>query len=168
MSSLRRWEITGRLSRDSTDTSEDAAYIDERETSRALDLTHLSADELFTTFPTAVIIGLPGAGKTTMLRHFAWRAFEENPHAVVIFVEARHLRQTHVRPTRQTEPLNQRHIFRVLTTLFLFPGAEAQKLSPEQKRHIDDTAAALENAWVAHRAIVLLDALDEAPTPGLR
>ena len=32
---------------------------------------HLSADELFVLFPAAVIAGLPGAGKTTILRHFA-------------------------------------------------------------------------------------------------
>jgi len=156
-----RFEMESQPGRDSAD-------LWDTETQRRIDIDHLNADQLFSAFPTAVIVGLPGAGKTTILRHFAWRAFEDNPHAIVVYVEARHLRNEHIKIRGKVDGFSRQHIFRVLATLFLHPGSTLRQLTRQQKKDIDDTAVALERMWVDRRAILLLDALDEAPTPDLR
>jgi len=93
---------------------------------------------------------------------------ENDPHAVVVFVESRHLRDAHMTPPAGAQPLSLAHIFHVVASLFLKPGANPGKLSPAEQAETRETATALEQAWHAQRAIVLLDALDEAPTPELR
>ncbi|MCX6902769.1 MAG: hypothetical protein NTW03_04705, partial [Verrucomicrobia bacterium] len=140
----------------------------EKETFEARKLDHLTADELFAQWTAAVIAGLPGAGKTTILRHFAWRALEDNLHAVIVFVEARHLQPAHASPPAGMTALSPEHVFHVLASLFLKPGTLPEHLTPEDQDHIAETARALRRAWDDQKAIVLLDALDEAPTPALR
>ncbi len=192
----RRAEI-GRRGKEPADELSNKAFDAELDTlqssdfdepPRRLDLDRLSADDLLANFPAAVIAGLPGAGKTTILRHFAWRALEDNRHAVVVFVEARNLdvalvttgakpkrtkrgRAKAESPAATTIPpewLELDNIFRVIATLFLCPGQDRAALTDRQTAAIAETAAALREAWETDRAILLLDALDEAPTRQLR
>ena len=124
----------------------------------------LTVDALFTDHSIAVIAGLPGAGKTTIMRHFAWYAFEKDPYSLVILVEAKYLCEEHCKD----QGGNDIDIFSLLATLFLFAGKNPHDLSNREQDHIKKTAAMLKTGWAEGRAIILIDALDEAPTLTLR
>ncbi|MCI0685460.1 MAG: protein kinase, partial [Gemmataceae bacterium] len=127
--------------------------------------TDLPADKLFDRFAVAVVAGLPGAGKTTILRHLAWRVLRDRPDAIVLYVEAKHLRDSHISARDNLQP---DRIFKVLASLFLLPDTDPKKFSAADNKNVNDTALSLKLAWEQSRAVLLLDALDEAPTPKLR
>jgi WD40 repeat protein len=133
---------------------------------RSDDLHHLKADQLFDRVGAAVIAGLPGAGKTTILRHFTWKALDDNPHAIVIFVEGKHVHADLLRfAGYQTPTVNW---FRLLAALFLQPGIHPQNFASEEQAAVERLAETLKAEFEEHRAIVLLDALDEGPTVEVR
>ena len=153
----RRWEVDGgsRGERDAPDWSR-------------INLQRLRADDLFDTAATAVIGGLPGAGKTTILRHFAWRVLEENPRAVVVFVEAKHLHDAHFRPAPGAVARDTLQPFRMLAALFLQKGQRPDAFTPAVSAVIEELAKVLREEVAERRAVVLIDALDEAPSVELR
>ena len=135
-------------------------------------LARMPADELFQNIPAAVISGLPGAGKTTILRHCAWQAFRANAEAAVVLIEAKHLTDSHIatkgRDKQKLDPLCIEHIFKVIASLFLKPGCELSKLKERDADEVHRTAAWLLSEWRARRAVVLLDVLDEGPSEAIR
>ncbi len=76
----------------------------------------IRARTLWQTYSKGLIIGLPGAGKTTILRHFAHLAFSADPQSLVLFLPCRSLKPHHVglgdgRPTgnRDLPTIFRRH-----------------------------------------------------------
>ena len=119
---------------------------------------HVSASDLFQVMPWAVIEGLPGAGKTTILRYFAYRALKADPHQVVLFVPLRRVTRAHI------ALLDQEHgLLRMLCALFLFPDRCPALDNEADWAALDASTVMLEKAWREEQAILLLDALDEVP-----
>ena len=128
-----------------------------------------TADELFARVPAAVIAGLPGAGKTTILRHFAWRAFEEDPYAVVVYIETRLLDDAHLEAYQHSRGrLTAVEVFGVLAAVALYGSMGPATYSEKQRQAVADTAKALHAAWEDNRTVLLLDAFDEARSPEVR
>ena len=124
----------------------------------------LSAKELFERFRKGAIFGLPGAGKTTILRYFAWRALSAAPETPVLFLNCRDLRRVNFPPAdgQLGDP------WAALAGSFLFPGHDHATLNDEERRDWQETTAAFRAAWKQGRAMVFLDALDEVPDPELK
>ncbi|HEX4607458.1 MAG TPA: helix-turn-helix domain-containing protein [Urbifossiella sp.] len=126
------------------------------------------ADDLFATEATALIAGLPGAGKTTILRHFAWRALEDDPHATVVYVEAKYVHAAHTALWPVETGSDERNLFRVLAALFLRRGERPDRFPPKVAAEVEELAGALQAEFTERRAVILIDALDEAPSVELR
>ena len=135
---------------------------------RSGDLRRIPVAELYAATATAVIAGLPGAGKTTILRHFAWKALDENPHTVIVFAEAKYLHESHFGTAPVGPEAASRLPFRILAALFLRKGERPDAFPQAVTIQIEELAETLQQQFEERRAVVLIDALDEAPTPALR
>ena len=140
----------------------------ESTSSGGVDYKRLGAYNLFLHLRKGIIAGMPGAGKTTILRHFAYRAFEANPYAFVVFIEVRHLRVAHIERFSEEERTTELCIFEIFASLLLYKEREPAKYLPSESKAVKATAEAITRAWTDARAVLLLDALDEAPTKELR
>ncbi len=128
----------------------------------------IGARDLFRYVRKGVIAGLPGAGKTTILRHFIYRALDTDPHAVIVFAEAKHLRPSHLKFVAEEKLLTPEGILLIATALFLFPGVDPASFSEPQRHALKLSAAAILHAWENAQSIILFDALDEATGEDLR
>jgi WD40 repeat protein len=124
----------------------------------------LTADELFATFNKGCILGLPGAGKTTILRHFAWQTLEADPEALILFLNCREFRPH----SFEGEGTAGKGLWKVLARAFLYHFQEVADLDSDQREAIAATARALQTAWENGRALILIDALDESPTEDIK
>ena len=135
-----------------------------------------SPAEFFSSSACACVVGLPGSGKTTLLRHFAHFTFNNerkrapgDDRTVVLLVACRHLTDEDFRRTPKSEPAvpgDLGGVLRVLTAAFL------KRFQPDHRRR-PFTVAQLKlateevfEAWTQGRAVVLIDALDEADLAG--
>ena len=75
---------------------EDADRRGDKERRRESANLPIGARTLWQTYSKGLIIGLPGAGKTTILRHFAHLAFSADPESHVLFLPCRSLKPHHV------------------------------------------------------------------------
>ena len=120
---------------------------------------HVPATRLFQVMPKAVIAGLPGAGKTTILRHFAYLALNADPDQFVVFAPLRLLTAQHAALLEQ----GRSGLFEMLALLFLFPDVPYDDLTEPQRADVATSAAKLREAWDEKKAILFFDALDEIP-----
>ncbi len=119
----------------------------------------LSATELFHGFHKGVILGLPGAGKTTILRHFAHTCLAENKETPILLVNCRNISAEET----LSFPLSDHEVFQFLVKAFLFPG-KPKPLSGEEQKDVEAASQAFASAWDRKEAVVLIDALDESPS----
>ena len=120
---------------------------------------HVPATRLFQVMPKAVIAGLPGAGKTTILRHFAFLALEADPDQFVVFAPLRLVTEAHAALLAQ----GRSGLFEMLAALFLFPDLPYDDLTEPQRADVATSATKLREAWDEKKAILFFDALDEIP-----
>jgi class 3 adenylate cyclase len=131
----------------------------------------LSPADLFARYRCGVIMGLPGAGKTTILRHFAWLGFTREHRVLVLFVPGRDLRRWHTDyaesdAAESTDHLNS--LWRFLAAAVLFGAEEGRFLAQGARADADTAAALFQRAWQAGQLMVLVDALDEILDPGVK
>ena len=122
----------------------------------------IGATDLFKYVRKAVIAGVPGAGKTTILRHFAFRALADEECATIVLVEAKHLIPGHLTLVSQGNIYEIHNILTVATALFLYPHQDPVTFDADQHKTLASTAATLLDRWENGLAIILFDALDEA------
>ncbi|HNU71772.1 MAG TPA: hypothetical protein PKL48_08695, partial [Thermodesulfobacteriota bacterium] len=137
----------------------DCSWLKER------DLTEkITAEELLSRFNKGFIVGLPGSGKTTFLRHVLYTILRDDPEAVILLIDCRYVVNE---ITRTSEDAIQESL-RILTASFLFPGTTFEQLTPSEARELDATVCSVLAAWQHGQLIILIDALDEAPSGALR
>lgn len=127
---------------------------------------YLSTEQLYRTVDKAVIFGLPGAGKTTILRYLYHCTLRDDPTARILLVQCASFTPEHMAyltdPRRANSPENA---LRAFLAIFLYPGELARTASQA------DLLTATEVFIQSHkegRLTVLIDALDEAITEDLR
>lgn len=124
--------------------------------------------DLETSVSHGIILGLPGAGKTTILRHLVHRTLEREATAPLILVEASDLTSSHADACPFDDggtTYTPEGAIRFLLSAFLWPGDLVDSLDAAT---LETTARLFHVAWRENEAIVLLDALDEARSAPLR
>jgi hypothetical protein len=137
--------------------------------------TGIDVNVLYEKYKQGVIFGLPGAGKTTILRYLAFKEFmanqakeeEEKEKQVVLFVPCRNVpfyddwyKQRY--GTDANEP-DWKNAISFMTWVFLFGNKKPGELTPEQGVEFQDAEKKVKHAFKEKRLTLLLDALDEAP-----
>jgi NACHT domain len=122
----------------------------------------LSAEELFTRFNKGCILGMPGAGKTTILKHFLYQLLEDQRNAVVLFLNCRDLRPGNFAPASLEDTLH------ALALAFLHPTRSPTDLNDKERKAVGGVAEDVQAAWQRGQATVLIDALDETPGEELK
>ena len=129
---------------------------------------------LYKKYSKGIIFGLPGAGKTTILRHLAFQEFKnsetakENKKRIILFVPCRGIPffdQWYARrygEERSGEP-EQESALEYMTWVFLFGTRDNYDLTPEEWVQFQDAGKAVKQAFRENRLTLLVDALDEAP-----
>lgn len=130
---------------------------------------------LYETQLRGIIMGLPGSGKTTILKYFAYRELkskynrkidESKDQRCVLFIECRDImsykewyRKRYPNEENAQIDYNLDKILNYLTTCFLFKKDYEEKNNEALKK----TEKLVRQAFHGNRLTVLIDALDEAP-----
>jgi hypothetical protein len=128
----------------------------------------IKASKLCESYPHGVILGLPGTGKTTILRYLVHRTLRRDEAAPILFAACGDMLDRHrdlCPPDAGDGSYTRQGALRLLLALFVWSGDLIQGADPFQLRKLSELFAA---AWDAHEATVLVDALDEARSKPLR
>ncbi|UCH93238.1 MAG: NACHT domain-containing protein [Candidatus Aminicenantes bacterium] len=136
-------------------------------------LQEIDVPKLYKKYRKGVIFGLPGAGKTTILRHLAYKEFKANERKenrekqVVMFVPCRDIPfydnwYKKLYNTAPTEP-NWETALDFMTWVFLFGAIEHDELTPDQWVEFQNAGKKVKQAFKENSLTLLVDALDEAP-----
>ncbi|MBF8276429.1 MAG: Guanylate cyclase protein [Candidatus Brocadiaceae bacterium] len=138
-------------------------YLEQREEmdARVSAGSAINARKLFHRFNKGIILGLPGAGKTTILQHFAYTCLSGDRDALLLLVNCRDIPVNKPVP----EAISLDEALRILVRAFLYPGSPCN--ADEEKRHVEYTSSKFKEAWNARKAVILIDALDESQTPDI-
>lgn len=132
----------------------------------------ITTKEFYKSFNKGFIFGLPGAGKTTILKHVAYQVLTRDIDADILFVECKSVKIENLKkfglypyPTGSSQI---KDIFKAFAMTFLFGDKLHNSLSADERENLDNTAEALAASWDSNKLIVLVDALDEAPSIDIR
>ncbi|MBF0536154.1 MAG: hypothetical protein HQK90_14255 [Nitrospirae bacterium] len=130
----------------------------------------ITAERFFEKFSKAFIFGLPGAGKTTILRHVAYQVLNNDQNADILFVQCKFIRVENLKKfgLEASDSPSTKDIFKTLAITFLFNGELHNNLMADRMDTLDDTVSALEKSWENKKLIVLVDALDECQSVEIR
>jgi len=133
----------------------------------------IDVNVLYDRYKQGIIFGLPGAGKTTILRHLAFKEFnpnktkEENAKQVVLFVPCRNILfyddWYKIRYGAEPNDTSWEDSLSFMTWVFLFGKKQETDLSPNQLKEFQSAYKRVKQAFVEERLTLLVDALDEAP-----
>ena len=137
----------------------------------------LPVSAMYETFKRGVIFGLPGSGKTTILKYFAYREFRlDNPNddwqskRVVMFIQCRNIlswtewrrlragTENRAAADRREPDLSPQALLDYLLHCFLW-----NRQPPNQNEEFETARQAVHRAWGMGQLTLLVDALDEAP-----
>ncbi|MDI6781877.1 MAG: hypothetical protein QME49_07240, partial [bacterium] len=127
-----------------------------------------TAREVFTGFNKGFIYGLPGAGKTTILRYFIHSTFNTMSNMQPVYSECKLLPEFDVWcKNKGLNPDEARHdlkaALKYFLYAFLFPGKEPGALSADEVVALQEAEQEIILFWANSRLSVYVDGLDEAP-----
>ena len=140
---------------------------------RTSDFKEIDVNKLYEKHKQGIIFGLPGAGKTTILRHLAFKEFNANKtkeggaKQVVLFVPCRDIPfydDWYKKRTAEDKAVIDQHAaLEYMTWAFLFGNKQEVDLMPGQLVDFQEAYKRVKQAFDEKRLTLLVDALDEAP-----
>jgi signal transduction histidine kinase/WD40 repeat protein/streptogramin lyase/GTPase SAR1 family protein len=135
-------------------------------------------ETLYKKYYKGIILGLPGSGKTTILKHFAYREFKKNRELkmdtekrLVLFIPCRDIMGFDQWYSLRFNEINQdKHVFNIETILhylvycFMFNKERVDK----ENTHLEKSEKLVLQAYYNGRLSILIDALDEAPSKTIK
>ncbi|MGD2092278.1 MAG: hypothetical protein PVH61_39285 [Candidatus Aminicenantes bacterium] len=133
----------------------------------------IDVKKLYDSYRKGIILGLPGSGKTTILKYFAYREFKSNKQIkghkkrrVVLFIECRNImeynnwyRGRSYKSKEDDVEFNIDSILNYLTHCFLYNKKEVES----DNKKMGKVEKIIHQAYNRGRLSILIDALDEAP-----
>ncbi len=134
---------------------------------------NIDVNTLYDKFPAAIIMGLPGAGKTTILRNLAFREFNQNKtkteaqRQVILFVPCGtallfNLWYKQYQGAEHSGVITIEDALDYLTWVFLLGRKEPKDSMPQELAEFLESAKRVKQAFNENRVLLLVDALDEA------
>ncbi|MBF0465430.1 MAG: AAA family ATPase [Nitrospirae bacterium] len=123
-------------------------------------VTTVSASDISEKYNKGFIMGLPGAGKTTILKYMAFKIFNKNPNAIVLLVSTRDFTDYMFTGLANN---NINTLLKVVFFAFLFPK-RAVELDRAEENFFNEAFTEVKKTWTNGELIVLIDALDESLT----
>ena len=170
-------KLSGRKRGKGKPGEDDWIFIDKMEREHPRDFNEIDVNTLYTNkhkrYTNGVIFGLPGAGKTTILRHLAHKEFKANrrrkPHRqkIILFVPCRDIpfydtwHQDQYGEGEVVPDMNT--ALEYMTWVFLFGTRTADVITGEELVEFHNAAQKVKQAFKENRLTLLVDALDEAP-----
>ncbi|MBF0275412.1 MAG: AAA family ATPase, partial [Nitrospinae bacterium] len=143
----------------------------ERERELCEDSGSISAKDVFHLFNKGLIFGFPGAGKTTVLRHFTFLCFEERENPPLLFVNCRDVLPENIVPLCKRDgmqPDSPEAALKLMVLSALYPSQKVADIGEEGFMEVETAFDEISDAWRKREAIIFLDALDETPTEEIR
>ena len=124
-------------------------------------------EDLEAHFSHGIILGLPGAGKTTILRYLVHRSLQKEATTVLLLAASGDLTNAHAElcPYDDGATYTAQGALRLLLSVFLWPGDLVKTLDHSA---LGTATHLFHAAWQADEGTVLIDALDEALSDPLR
>ncbi|MBK6482329.1 MAG: hypothetical protein IPG01_04150 [Chitinophagaceae bacterium] len=124
-----------------------------------------------------IIFGLPGSGKTTAMRYFAYRNFEVNENIndekflVTLFIQCKSIisLKEYLQKYYHNETANYKNTGRIieyLTYCFVFENPES--LTEIEKEQLESASAQVFHSFMQGRLWVLIDGFDEAKSSEIK
>ncbi|MBF0554985.1 MAG: hypothetical protein HQK96_10595 [Nitrospirae bacterium] len=164
----RRHEIQGTTDEDYEETGGRASLREDELYRQRRDDKTIKASEFLALFNKGFIFGLPGAGKTTMLKYIAYQAFKQNLDVNILFVNCRDLHEDDLPKGGMDDAIGISDILSFLTTAFLYPGTRVATFKRDELEIVKRTVEAMFQAWQRKELIVAIDALDESQSKAVR
>jgi WD40 repeat protein len=137
------------------------------------EVSYIDVPTLYKNHYRGIIIGLPGAGKTTILKHLAYQEFKgrvagkEKGKRVILFVPCQgiplYVDWHNSRFGKDTLVPKRDSALEYLTWIFIFGARSHSDVTPEELVEFQGAAKILHKAYRDNRLTLLVDALDEAP-----
>jgi len=140
-------------------------------------LPFISVKELYDTQKKGIILGLPGSGKTTILKYFAYREFKKNREdqggkgkRMVLFIECRNIigydewYRGRFPKSESCISFDIGSFLNYLAYCFLFRKESVETILKVNKEEMEKAEKLVIQAFYNSRLTVLIDALDEAPS----
>jgi hypothetical protein len=125
----------------------------------------VKASDLGKHYRHGIVLGLPGAGKWTILRHMVHQTLKREPAAPLLLASAGQMIAGHGKlspPDSAKGSYTKFGALKLLLALFVWPGEAVAKADAGDLEVLTNHFL---SAWDNHEATVLIDALDEAVTP---
>ncbi len=122
----------------------------------------LECDNIYDDYPLLLIKGIPGVGKTTILKYFCFKAFNEDKYALFIpCLELPNISQWKREYPYTSEDNITLFMAHLLTFAFVYPNKTYNEISQAQKQNFAEMVN-LVKEWINDKKILFcLDALDE-------
>ena len=156
---------------------DDWIFIEKKNHERLQDYKEIDVNTLYQNkdkkYTHGVIFGLPGAGKTTILRHLAHKELKANQRRkpnrkkIVLFVPCRDIpfydswHKDQYGPGRVVPDVNTALAY--MTWVFLLGGKTNEAVTPEEQIEFRNASQKVILAFKENRLNLLVDGLDEAP-----
>ena len=126
-----------------------------------------TAKEMFHNFNKGFIYGIPGSGKTTILRYFVHQTFKK-PDILPLYARCRDLMdfQKWCQDKNYPPEVHENNLktgIEYLTSGFLFPDKKSEDLSPEERNALQEAEQQILKAWRSSKLALYVDGLDEIP-----
>ncbi|MBF0402468.1 MAG: AAA family ATPase [Nitrospirae bacterium] len=128
----------------------------------------IKSSDILQKFNKGFIFGLPGAGKTTILRYIAHEALKRSLDSNIIFVNCRDLHEDDLPDSDAAVKLQIPDTVTFLTRAFLYPGKRGALLNIDEQGIVRKAAASMFQAWRKKELIIAIDAIDESPSEKVR
>jgi WD40 repeat protein/GTPase SAR1 family protein len=148
------------------------SYKYDRNLKKQLLLKEINVSTLYKKYHSGVVLGLPGAGKTTILRYLAYKEFKanqkkkENKKQLLLFLLCQDisLYETWYRNRHGTDPGEPEpdEVLEFMTWVFLFGKASPNDLTYDQQLEFQYACKEVQEAFKGNRLTLLVDGLDEA------
>ncbi|MEW6609453.1 MAG: NACHT domain-containing protein, partial [bacterium] len=121
----------------------------------------LKCDEIYERHPHLFIKGIPGVGKTTILKYFCFKGFNSDKYP--IFIPCHTI--PNIEQWEQDYPYASKDIKKfmvdLVTSAFIYPGRSYKELTAQEKQTLAKMAETVRKWATQGKAIFCLDALDE-------
>ncbi len=135
---------------------------DDLQKAKCRDNNAINAKDILSRFNKGIILGVPGAGKTTILKHLAFQLLLDCRESYLIYINCMDLDPASFNGAEKHGSIKD--VLGMLSLAFLFPKLGIEELTDDQKEELEIACNDAMFAWQKRGLTIFIDALDESPS----